>query len=216
MSGILNSGKIATILTRVTAARATLWDNLSKLDATISTLLSTGGYTVARAGKLDNLDAAVSTAALAPPITTGLKGCVISNGDLADVTLGTGVPGVAISASTSTFDAWTAILSLTTSVGYVELLTAYQVANASDRDAQLRLTLDGNIIYTSDADLWKLGAENGDGVNLVGVESGAIGAKFVAFGQMRFTDSLLLEFKKTENAAGTVEIGSVARYYLTG
>jgi hypothetical protein len=215
MSGILNSGKIATILTRVTAARATLWDNLSKLDATISTLLSTGGYTVARAGKLDNLDAAVSTAALAPPITSGLKGCIVSNSGLADVNVPS-VSGLAISASTSTFDVWTAILNVTSSVGYVELLTAYQVANASDRDAQLRLTVDGNVVYTSDADLWKLAAENGDGVNLVGVVSGGVGQKFVAFGQMRFTDSLLLEFKKTENAAGTVEIGSVARYYLTG
>lgn len=220
MSGILNSGKIATLLARLSAARATLLDNLSNLDTLLSTLLSDGGYSSARAAKLDNLDAAVSSIGSSPPTTSGLKGVVTSNATIERVSSTSAIEVNQIAtestASTSTFDVWTTILTETSAAGVIELMAVYQVANSSNRDAQLRFSIDGNVIYISDTDLWKLTGEDQDGTMLVGgMYWDGTDIDCLAYGSIPFTDSFLLEFKKTENAAGTVEIGTRARYHLT-
>lgn len=146
-----------------------------------------------------------------PP--TALKGIPISNSDIDDVmpTAPTTI-GILYSASTGTQNSWTTIHS-ETGEGIIEFMNAYQVANSSSRAAQLRLSIDGTTVYTSDADLWQASGDTGDGVCLVGSASDAEG--FLAFGRVRYSTSFTLEFQKTAAAAGTVEIGARIRYYET-
>lgn len=120
------------------------------------------------------------------------------------------------SASSSTFDAWTTILEETSAEGVLEFLTVHQVANTSSLDAQARLTVDGTVVWTSSTTFWSATGDNGDGVALVGSLSGGATNAIGGLGAVPFTTSFKLEFKKTENAAGTVEIGALYKYYLTG
>jgi len=54
-------GKIKTLLSRLTETRANNLDNLPRLDVNVSSRADGAYYTAARAAKLDNLDAAVSS-----------------------------------------------------------------------------------------------------------------------------------------------------------
>jgi hypothetical protein len=108
------------------------------------------------------------------------------------------------------------VLEETAAEGVIEFLNVYQVANASDRDVQARLTIDGTVVWLSAANLWDATGDNEFGVSLVGMSlrSGTtIGS--MTFGRVPFNTSFKLDFKKTENAAGTVEMGTRYRYYLT-
>ena len=201
-----------TLLQRLTAARAAFLDADISSRAPASSALSTTQWTNARATKLDNLDKLLSTIGPVPPTTNGLKGVIISNADIYVTSTGSRTISPIITASTSTYNVWTTLLSVT-AVGVIEIMTAYQVANTSDRDAQLRLKIDGNIVYISNADLWKVTGDDNDGISLIGTVSSSFGG--LAWASISFSTSFLLEFKKTENAAGTVEIGTLARYYLT-
>ena len=206
MSGILNSGKLGTLLTRLSSARAGYLDNLTNLDSLISTLLADGGYSSARAAKLDNLDQLVSASGASAP--TELKGVFTANADLTTFSsankLSDYVPET--TASTATPGVWKTILTETSASGVIEFLVAYQVANTSSLDTQLRLSVDGTAVYTSATNLWTLAGENNEGVAVVGL--GAAGT-----GTITFTDSFVLDFKTT--GAGTVEIGTRCRYHLT-
>ena len=215
MSGILNTGKIQTLLDRLTAVRAAFLDAAISTRAAASTALTNATWTDARAAKLDNLDAAVSSAGSKAP--TALLGRVQSNtylvGDFAQN--GGALPGEPYSASTSTYDSWTTIHSVSSDSGVIEIMGAWCKANASNLNAQLRLTIDSTVVYTSDTDLWQAAPTSiyDDGVWLVGFNESSNGA--AAFGNIPFTDNFTLEFKKTENSAGTVEIGGIIVYHTT-
>ena len=77
MSGILNMGSLRTLLDRLTSARAIKLDNL---DATITSRASATHYTSTRAAKLDNLDAAISGIPTSPIASIQRGNSVISSG----------------------------------------------------------------------------------------------------------------------------------------
>lgn len=213
LSGILEAiktlvtatgGKVDTLHdTRLTSARAGYLDAINtNLDATVSSRLASNDSRLDLLG----LDA--------PPIAAGLVGREVANAQIYQVNGGQRA-WPAVSGSTSVYDSWTTILTLS-GAGIMEFLPVYQTANASDRDAQLRLTIDGVVVYTSDVDLWKATGDNNDGVCLVGdifVSGGSV--DFFTFGRLAFKSSFLLEFKKTENAAGTVTIAAQPVYTKT-
>ena len=206
MSGILNSGKLATLLTRLTAARAAF------LDAAITSRASATDYTTARAAKLDFLDAAISSIGDAPPTTNGLKGRwdTAQTPPAAAPTGAQILQGAYMSAfadvSSSTYDLWTTLLNVTASSGVITWCSVYTNTNTSNLNTQARLSIDGNVVYTSSTTAWT-GGDDGDVLCLAGgwgIES------------IPFSDSFLLEFKITENSAGTVDMRHRTRYHITG
>lgn len=201
MSGILNSGKLATLLERITATRAGYLDAAISSRAAAATALSTATWTNARAAKLDQIGAII-------PTTNGLKGRPVSNSGLLASVGSAGASFLSTSGSTSTYDSWTNVLAVT-GAGVLEFLSVYATANASDRNAQARLSIDGNVVWTSDTDAWQTASDNNDGVYLVGSASPE------SLGNIRFASSFTLDFKKTENAAGTVTMATRYSYYLT-
>ena len=209
MSGILNSGKLATLLERVTAARAALFDNLSNLDATISSRPAGSDYTAARAAKLDNLDALVSSSGLAVPILDGLKGRyttaqTIPVGDRPYV-YGWYAASQA-NASSSTYDVWTTLLNVTSSAGVITWCALQVDTNTANLNTQARLSIDGVVVYTSATNAWS-GGDDDDVLSLIG----GYGHETIPF-----TDSFHLQFKITENSAGTVSMNHRTRYHITG
>lgn len=154
--------------------------------------------TSARAGYLDllntNLDAAVSDATVKAPITSGLHGVLGTNAALTNV----GTSGVQNrlannNASQTSYDVWTSLISITGS-GVINYLAVYQQSggNSSSRDAQARLVIDGNTVWSSATNAWQTPTDDSKGFNLT------------EFGPIPYLASVALEFKKTENAAGTV------------
>ena len=119
-------------------------------------------------------------------------------------------------ASETAFDTWKVILQETAAEGVIEFMTVHQVANASDRDVQARLTVDGTVVWLSSTTYWAAAADNADGAILVGSYSGATSIARIGLGQVPFATSFKLDFKKTENAAGTIEMGTFCKYHLTG
>lgn len=237
MSGILNSGKIKTLLDRLTAARAAYLDAAISSRAPSSTALSTATWTGTKAGYLDQAvsDCAPASTALdnttwtdaragyldgipRPPTTSGLKGISDTVGPInSSSNRWFGIADDA-TASTSTYDSWTTLLSESSASGVLQLMAIYQAANASNLDAQFRLSIDGNVVYTSAAALWSASSQNNDGVCVIGAasfDSADTSLQVAAMDAIPFTDSFTLEFKKTENSAGTVQMGCRYRYYLT-
>ena len=163
---------------------------------------------------ISNLDTRVTTLEGGvngtPP--TALHGCITSNGDLLGVT--GEYLAIPVTASETAYDTWKTILSVSGS-GVISYLDVYQVANTSSRDVQCRLTIDSVVVYTSDADLWKLTGENNSGTFLVGSHQNTAAMEGLSFSSIPFVSSFLVDFKKTENAAGTVEMGTRARYHLS-
>lgn len=172
MSGILNSGKLATLLDRLSSARAGYLDNLTKLDATVSTLLTNGGYTAARAAKLDNLDAAVSGASGAVPVS--MSGLVVSSavGGINTYFSSTSRPNLPASGNTScggTQNVYTNLWSVSGN-GYITGLSLF-AAEALSANYQFKLTIDGSTIVESASNFWASAASN-TGLILVGGDRG--------------------------------------------
>jgi hypothetical protein len=213
MSGILNSGKIATILDRLTSVRAGYLDNLTNLDAALSTLLSTGGYTSTRAAKLDNLDAAVSTLGNVAPIASGIVGVPTARTDFS--TAATYVGAATTDSSTNT-GTWENIISVTTTEGILQFAGVYQVANSASKNVQCRLTIDGNTVYTSATNLWSASSQNDRGVAIIGTYAEGSFAAGIAFDRVPFTTGFTIDWKKTSAGVDTVEMGAICRYYKTG
>lgn len=121
------------------------------------------------------------------------------------------------SASTSTYDSWTTVLEETSAEGVIQFLAVYQLTNASSRDTQARLSVDGTVVWTSASNFWAASTDNEEGAVLVGAYTGTNSvASGVSLGALPFTTSFKLDFKKTENATGTVEVGAAFKYQLTG
>lgn len=202
-----------TLLNRITATVA------ARLDATLSTLavaataLSTATWTNTRAAKLDNLDVPTSSVAAKAPISSGLVGRFVSHANLDD--LGSTAYAVPVTATETAYNTWKTLLTYTGS-GVISLLAVKQTAggNASSRDIQLSLLIDGNEVYLSDADFWQTNStDDNKGVWLVGAP-GYLST--VSLGSVPFKTSFTVRFKKTENASGTVGLTGYAQYYLTG
>lgn len=212
MSGIINSGKISTILSRLSSARAGYLDNLTNLDAAISTLLSGGGYTSARAAKLDNLDAAVSSLGNVAPEASGIVGIPTALCDLSS--LGTYI-GISTTDSSTGSGTWENILNITTSVGIIQFLAVYQAANAASKNIQFRLTIDSNVVYTSATNLWDNTNDDDKGVCVIGAIWQDSFAGGIAFDRIPFTDNFSVDWKKTSAGTDSVEMGTYCRYYTT-
>lgn len=154
--------------------------------------------TTTRAGYLDlldtYLDAPVSNAVRLPPIASGVFGQIVTNAALTNV----GTSGVQNrltnnNASTTVYDTWEPLISITGS-GVINYLGLYQQSggNSSSRDAQARLVIDSNTVWTSATNAWQSPTDDSKGFNLT------------EFGPIPYQATVVLEFKKTENAAGTV------------
>ena len=206
MSGILNSGKLATLLSRLTSTRAGYLDNLSNLDASISGQLAAGGYTSARAAKLDNLDAAITTVGSTPP--TSVVGHVLHS----DIYLAGNPLGNASATVGAVQNTWYPLLSVTDS-GVIEFLSIYEDATGVE-DYQARLLVDGSEVWLSSTTLWS-GDRDGDGVAVVGgAFVSGVALQSVAFGALPFSASFVLQARCTSAAAG-ISFRCRYRYYTT-
>lgn len=185
------SGILATIKTRIGTPAG---DSLVTL---VETIVNTR-LTSARAGYLDllntYLDAKVSSASIKAPIASGLHGVLGTNAALTSV----GTSGIQNrltnnNASTTVYDTWEPLISITGS-GVINYLGLFQQSggNSSSRDAQARLVIDGNTVWSSATNAWQTPTDDSKGFNLT------------EFGPIPYLTSVALEFKKTENAAGTV------------
>ena len=154
--------------------------------------------------RIDDLEAGVNGA---PPIT--LKGRITSQADLSvNVHL---APYLTATATATVSDEWTTVLEEAAAAGVIEFLSIYQVANASDRITQARLTIDGIVVWLSDANCWQTGGDNNSGVWLIG---GQFAGEY-QFSNVAFSASFKLDFQKTGGAGG-VEMGSGYLYHVTG
>lgn len=169
-----------------------------------------------------NLDDAVSDAVAAaeaaedaalaggeqPPIAAGIVGPATTNAGLVGVSL-SNLPyiGPELTAACSTFDTWVDLVNYTGS-GVLEHCTVYQNDNSSSRDAQVRVSIDGADAYISATTLFQSPSDDDKGVSIVGHHN----SDSLALGRVQFNTSLLIQAKKTENAAGTVNIGARVRY----
>jgi hypothetical protein len=217
---ILN--KVKQIRTDYTTARAAYLDAAITSRAPSSTALTDTTWTDSRAGKLDNLDVAVSTIGTSPPITSGLKGVGVSNGELTTVNF-TGGGGTwdhiapVVSTNQTAASTWLTLLTETSSSGVIKFMSVYQILNASDKDIQARLKIDGNIVWTSDTDAWKWAGDNNSGFALVGAAWNVVSTTYsLAFENIPFSDSFLLEWQQTEAGAASITMGTRSRYHLTG
>ena len=97
-----------------------------------------------------------------------------------------------------------------TNPGVITFLSVLQTANASDRDAGARLTVDSVVVWATDDNFWQVTGDDSDGASLVGAEIFGDGG----FSALPFADSWSLEARKTENAAGTVTIQAFAEWHI--
>lgn len=214
-----------TIITKTNARdeRTQISDALTTLDTTTAT--NTADIATNTADIATNTaDIATNTSAISaldarvtaledgvdgrPP--TSLKGRIISNANLTGAVSGMDSLLTA-SANASTYDAWTTVLSETAKSGVIQHLSLWQTANTSDRDASARLTVDGTVVWATDANCWQVAADNNAGVGIVAGEIGADSA----WSSLPFNTGFSLQVKKTENAAGTVSFAAAYSYYLT-
>lgn len=215
MSGILNSGKIQTLLTRWTAAKAAFLDaaitsraSQTSVD-TVDTVVDSIKATVD-----SNLDVAVSTVGAKPP--TALAGLRTTN-----ATIRTGIsvnalqfPGTLATASASTYNAWTEIVGVASDSGVIQLLSIWQDTggNASSLTCGWRLSIDGTVVASSDNDFWQDSAEDGDGVEIIGATNDTSNIILEA---IPFSSSFSLEVRKNTNSAGSIALSCAYKYYTT-
>lgn len=174
---------------------------LTRVDATISSAVTAANNAKTSA---DTAVAGVQK----PPTAGGIIGPIVSNTGIQTIASSDRAHlGVEFSAACSVYDTWVNLVNYT-GAGVLELAVLYQIDNSSDRDAQLEIVIDGNSAYLSDADIFKTSADDDKGAAIVG----SVNVDGVAFGSVKFNTSLVIRAKKTENAAGTVNVGGRARY----
>ena len=211
---ILNSGPLATLLARLTSTRAGYLDAAISTRAAASTALSTAQWSNGRAANLDNLDIAVSAAGNKPPLTI-LNGVTFTQPSIYNV-FGTSL--TTYSASETAFDTWKTIHTVT-GAGYIEDLRVGQAVggNASSRDIQASLLIDGTEVWTSATNAWQTPTDDDKGFWLVARDTTGFSNAHVmwASNRIHFSTSWTLRFKKTENAAGTVTMKAQANWSTT-
>ena len=127
-------GKVATLLTRITSARATKLDNLDAAISTVSvaaTALSTSNWTNARAALIDNCDATLST-----EFATVASDIAAIPGSLKSVQRGT---STAISSNTTTNATITA----------VDLAKSFLIFSENSSNGNLQSQHEGSITTTT-------------------------------------------------------------------
>jgi len=111
----------------------------------------------------------------------------------------------------SDYNVWHEVVGqAATNPGVITFLSVLQTANASDRNAGARLTVDSVVVWATDDDFWQVTADDSDGAALVGGEIGGDGG----FNALPFAESWSLEARKTENSAGSVTINAFARWHI--
>lgn len=195
--------QIGDALTSLESSITTIQGDITTIEGDITTI---EGNITTLDGRITALEGGVDGT---PP--TSLVGRKTTNGTL-EVTINAPDGANTTTASSSTYNQWTTLLTATTSSGVIEFMNIWQSANAADLNWGARLTVDGTVVWTSDTDAWRLGAENTDGFYLIG--TGGTSASS-AGGAIAFTDSFLLEFRINENSAGTVTAGTAYNYRLT-
>lgn len=169
----------------------------------------TNRLTATRAGYLDlintNLDDKISSVAQKPPIASGLFGRAVSNAALFNISVTAPKDKFALNnASATAYDTWTSLITISGS-GQIGFLAIYQQpsGNASSRDAQARLVVDGLTVWQSDANAWQTPTDDSKGFYIN------------EYAPIPYKTSIVLEFKKTENAAGTVSMTALANVMKT-
>lgn len=147
-----------------------------------------------------------------PP--TSLVGIPVSNAELN----ASFVPNLDASATqaVSTYDTWQEVLGESSAEGIITALTIRQTSsgNASNRDWQARLLIDGTAVWTSDTNLFQTSSDDSKGFIIIGVAGTA--DDDVNPEAVPFSASFSLQIKKTENASGSVSADAHYKYYLTG
>jgi hypothetical protein len=193
MSGILNSGKLSTLLDRLTATRA------GYLDAAISSRASATHYTSTRAAKLDYLDQAISS--ISSP--SEIPGTLVSGTEQIDFDPGgAGSPASLLAQAglyTTTVSSSATLLSVS-GEGYIEFLSGiYNSATSGGNYLSMTLAIDGSTVWTQSTGLPAIGAYSGYcpvgsiAFDATGYISG------LAFSRMRFSTGFTLTSSATTN-----------------
>jgi len=206
MSGILNSGKLSTLISRLTSTRAS---NLDNLDSAVSDCTQSSVWTNTKAGYLD---AAVSSVGGESPPTSIVSNTSAVNVNLNFVTESSEIGCVLESVTSgSTANTYKVMKSVSGS-GVISFLSICCDSGAFGSSSpgpvlQARLKIDGNVVWTSDA-------ETLDGnYGWIPVGLGA-GASTVTYDSVPFSTSFSLEFRNTtDTTTDTMYICS--RYRLT-
>ena len=202
MSGILNSGKLATLLTRLSATRAGYLDNLVNADSLLSTLLSDGGYTAARAAKLDNLDAAVSSATASVPVSLAGALSTVQQTSLNSTATG-GVPASGATSCGGSINVYTNLWNVSGD-GFIFWLTLF-ATEALTQNYQFKFVIDGSTVFESASNYWASGDGNGDGKKIITNDSGVVTP-------LRFTTSFQVAVRCT-SANSAKNFNSYCGYY---
>lgn len=200
---ILN--KVKTLTTDWTTAKAAFLDVAVSSRAPSNTALDKNVWTDTKAGYLDAAISSISGGGGGAPVP-GANGLIIGKpnwtGNIEDVA---GNRGAHVTGNVSTYNVWTTLTDVTGS-GVINALWIYQQAggNPTALDVDFRVTIDGNVVWASTTgDLFPNGgADDGDGYMLIGDEATYGG------GSVGFTSGFKVEFKKSENTAGTLSYGS--------
>jgi hypothetical protein len=162
-----------------------------------------------------NLDAPISgiSGGLSPPITSGLVR-LTANADLDAIRQAAGKDLLnSNTEAQATVSTWTTLVEVASGAGIIEFLDVWQEANASNMNVQARLSVDGNVVWTSATNAWQGTGDADQGFSLVGAADQSLDV--VTFGILPFTTSFKLEFQITE-ASNSVTMGTHYRYYVTG
>jgi len=173
--------------TRVTSARAGYLDLLNTyLNSSVA-----GVLTAVQAIQLAKIP--MASGILNRPTTNAALQAIGTSGVLSKLTRADN--------STTVYDTWTSLITIT-GAGVINYLSILQQTggNSSSRDARARVKIDGVTVWESDANAWQAPADDLKGLTVIGdFFSGGL-----ALDQVPFLTGLVVEFKKTENSAGTV------------
>ena len=189
---------VTTLLTNFTSTIAGRVDATISSRAPSSTALSTATWTGTRAAYLDKLpgiDTANANPILASPIAINTP-AVLSGLNF----LNTGVGGVTVAHNGGVAAGYTTALNLT-GRGVLNFAAVVLTAGTGGT-AGARMTIDGNVVYH---DATGIGTTTGNGVVIVGaVAKNGTDLAGIAFDQVPFNTSLLIEFSSSSNASMTL------------
>ena len=186
-------GKIGTLLTRLSAARAGYLDNLSAgAVAQAGTALSTGQWTNARAGYLDALNTGVTVAS---PLLADVKANGMMEGS--DSPAGLATLDASMSGLTADSTVSTTFVDAVNYTGAGVLLFA--AAQKSTQNVTIEVLIDGTQIVSA-----TLTAGSGTCAVAVGALCGPTGTPVVVFEPIQFRTSLQIRHKTASAAAPSI------------
>lgn len=204
MSGILNTGKLAKLLSRLTAVRAALLDNL---DSAVSSCTQSSVWTATKAGYLDQ---AISSIQAGLPVPTSLS-TPTTNDSLSGESWGCGFTQVDNGAVQSTYST----LISDTGEGVLQFIkvSCIETGGSATDDMQAKLVLNGVTVWESASDVlaedygWiVVGAEEDD--------EASAGSTGVALEALRYTSGFSLQVKNNSSTS-QYAFRIVYKYYTT-